>query len=457
MCTCWSCNAYHIKESVVYRGSGGQIKEETTEESADQCEPTGSSSQRKLHPRKRLATRLQHSREEMLRVQMPPLSVKLLVTLIFFTAVYLTAEAADTCPVTTASCLPGLPGRDGRDGQPGRDGNDGATGPPGRDGRDGLPGLSGTAGGPGPQGSTGPSDALNNSERQQLKEEILAVLREEMSMLSCCNTSSSECERVATSCKELYQCNPALPSGYYNITTPQGAERVYCDMNTANCGNITGGWMRAAYIDMTNENNTCPQGLTYTVADTTRMCTRSYTGYVNCSSVIFPTHGVPYTKVCGRARGYQYSGTTAFNDYHYQSQTTPDSAYVSGLSVTYGSPRSHIWTFAAGYSKDHNYGHCCSCPCASPYPGSAAPSFVGENIFCESGSSGPLENQWYLDDPLWDSQGCTSESTCCDRGGPWFTTTLSQEVRDDIEVRMCSHHVLSSENIGVDELEIYIY
>ena len=125
--------------------------------------------------------------------------------------------------------------------------------------------------------------------------------------------------------------------------------------------------------------------------------------------------------------------------------------------MTYGSPQNHIWTFAAGPSKDYGY-TCCNCPCASPYPGRAAPPFVGENYFCESGNTGAHEYQkWHLDDPLWDSQGCASGSTCCDRGGPWFTTTLSQEVRDDIEVRMCSYHVLSTENIGVDELEIYIY
>ena len=136
---------------------------------------------------------------------------------------------------------------------------------------------------------------------QQLKEEIFGTLREEM--LTCFNVLY---ERTSSSCKELYQCNPALPSGYYNITTPQGVERVYCDMNTTNCGNITGGWMRVAYIDMTDENNTCPQGLTYTVASSTHMCTRSLTGQNVCSSLTFPTHGVPYTKVCGRARGYQY-------------------------------------------------------------------------------------------------------------------------------------------------------
>ncbi len=109
-------------------------------------------------------------------MKMLPWTVKLLATLVAlscFTVVYLTAEAADTCPVTRASCLPGLPGRAGRDGQPGRDGDDGIAGPPGRDGRDGLPGPPGT---------------FTYAERQQLKQDILEMLQEEVSKLSCTNT-----------------------------------------------------------------------------------------------------------------------------------------------------------------------------------------------------------------------------------------------------------------------------
>ena len=124
--------------------------------------------------------------------------------------------------------------------------------------------------------------------------------------------------------------------------------------------------------------------------------------------------------------------------------------------MTHGSPRNHIWTFAAGYSKNYSYTYA-NCPCAAPYPGPAAPPFVGEKYFCASGNIGPYESQWYLDDPLWDSQGCASGSTCCDRGGPWFSTTLSQEVSNDIEMRMCLHHSSVYENIGVDQLEILIY
>ena len=207
---------------------------------------------------------------------------------------------------------------------------------------------------------------------------------------------------------------------------------------------------------MTNENNACPQGLTYTVVSSTRMCTRSHTGSTDCSSVTFPTHGVPYTKVCGRARGYQYGNTRSFYSYHRDGRNTLNSAYVTGLSVTHGSPLNHIWTFAVGISKTDDFSHCCNCPCAR-YPGYAAPPFVGERYFCESGNTGQNQLQWNLDDPLWDSQGCASGSTCCGRGGPWFTTTLSQEVSGDIQVRMCTPRGSFSENIGVDQLEIYIY
>ena len=267
-------------------------------------------------------------------------------------------------------------------------------------------------------------------------------------MRNCCNLM---CALVATSCKELYQCNPALPSGYYNITTPQGVERVYCDMNTTNCGNITGGWMRAAYIDMTDPENTCPESLTFTVQSSTRMCRSSLTT-AGCTSVTFPTHNLPYTKVCGRVHAYQYATPDGFENFQYRGQTI-EGYYVEGISVTHGSPRNHIWTFAAGLSKDYNY-PTWNCPCASPHPGPAAPPFVGENFFCESGDTGTWESQWYLDDPLWDSQGCASGSTCCDRGGPWFTTTLLEATSDDIEVRWCSSYDV--EDIGVEQLEIYI-
>ena len=386
-------------------------------------------------------------------------SVNLLLVLGSITVLFLRGEAAGAVcrqrsPFLTIQALPGKPGKSGAPGVPGpkgeagMNGTDGEQGPVGPQGPIGPPGLDGRNGS---DGRPGPPGTVPDAVIEQLKEYILEEVRRELN-LTCPGYREMY---PATSCKEIHDCDPTAPSGYYWVNTTTGPLQVHCQLETNNCGNITGGWMRAVYIDMTNVNNTCPQGLNYAVESSRRMCTSSHTGYYGCSSGTFPTHGVPYTKVCGRARGYQYYATPAFYNY-YAGQTTLDSSYVSGLSVTHGSPRNHIWTFAAGYSKNYSYA-CCNCPCAASYPGSAAPPFVGEKYFCESANTGSLEHQWHFDDPLWDSQGCASGSTCCDRGGPWFTATLSQKVSDDIEMRMCFHHPSVYENIGVDQLEILIY
>ena len=137
------------------------------------------------------------------------------------------------------------------------------------------------------------SDAVIEQLQQNIVEEV-------MRLVICIANSENN---PATSCKEIqHGCNPTAPSGYYWVNTTTGPLQVYCQTETYNCGDATGGWMRAAYINMTNVSDTCPMGLTYTVVSSTRMCTRSHTSYTGCFSVIFPTHGVPYTKVCGRAR-----------------------------------------------------------------------------------------------------------------------------------------------------------
>ena len=138
---------------------------------------------------------------------------KFLVTLTCFTAVYLTTEAADTCPATTASCIPGLPGRDGKDGQPGRDGQ---PGPAGRDGIAGPAGHDGMTARDGRDGLPGPPGTLTYNEQQQLKENILEMLREEIRLLSNCTLTpqptpqpgpqcvGTSVDNPATSCKEIY-------------------------------------------------------------------------------------------------------------------------------------------------------------------------------------------------------------------------------------------------------------
>ena len=344
----------------------------------------------------------------------------------------------------------GDPGPEGPHGPRGRRGVRGTRGEKGVKGEEGGPqgpvgpvGPQGPVGAPGLDGSPGPPGTVPDAVIEQLREDIL---EEVLKLLPCKGIFG---KNTATSCKEIRDCDPTAPSGYYWVRNATGnATQVFCEMNTTNCGAITGGWMRAAYINMTDAANSCPVGLTYYTQNSTRFCSSNISSG-GCTSVNFPTFGVSFTKVCGRALGYQYGHPDAFRD----STSSINSDYVEGLSVTHGTPRNHIWTFAAGCSKDIGNG-CSNCPCASPSPGRAAPPFVGENLFCESGNTGTWENQWYLDDPLWDSQGCASGSTCCNRGGPWFTTTLCEEVSNDIEVRWCT--CCGGEESGVEQLEIYV-
>ena len=373
------------------------------------------------------------------------LFTKLLLVLGSITVLSLRGEAAGAVcgqrfTYPTIQALPGKPGKNGAPGAPGPKGEAGVDGTDGQQGPVGAPGLDGRNGS---DGSPGPPGTVPDAVIEQLREEILEQARK----LAICIANSEN--NPATSCKEIHDCNPTAPSGYYWVNATTGPLQVYCQMDTNNCGNITGGWMRAAYINMTDVSNTCPQGLTNISVNSTHMCTDMRTS-AGCTSVTFPTHMLSYTKVCGRARGYQFGSPDGFTG-----STSLDSLYVDGLVVTQGSTRDHIWTFAVGLSKNDNLGTCCNCPCAL-YPGPNAPPFVGERYFCESGVNGHWVAQWYLDDPLWDSDGCESGSTCCDRGGPWFTTTLSQETSDDIEVRLCFNEVKGNEDIGIEQLEILV-
>ena len=73
----------------------------------------------------------------------------------------------------------------------------------------------------------------------------------------------------------------------------------------------------------------------------------------------FYTNGAPYQRVCGKVRGYQKGHPNdglAFNS------LTIDDHYVNRLSITYGSPRQHIWSYANGdYDKTEAYYLACPC------------------------------------------------------------------------------------------------
>ena len=157
-----------------------------------------------------------------------------------------------------------------------------------------------------------------------------------------------------------------------------------------------------------------------------------------------PTLGIEYTSVCGRAIGYQFFSPDGIDAV--ATTKTINHPYVDGLSITYDSPRRHLWTYAAGHTR--------RCLCQPNNFVSQPPSFVGQHYYCDGRA---LVSRWYTDDPLWDRNGCPTGNTCCDPPNlPWFHRTLSTSSTADIEVRWCQDEAEDNENVGVELLELYI-
>ena len=267
-------------------------------------------------------------------------------------------------------------------------------------------------------------------------------------------------ENPATSCKQISQDRP---SGEYWIqpTNTSDPRQVFCDTSPRNCScNSVGRWARVANIDMTDPNQNCPNGfrLVSRTEPPRRMCGRP--GPIGCVSTTFSTHGIEYSRVCGRVIGYQDNTPDAFEAYATGAATSIDSYYVGGASLTHGqSPRQHIWTFACAIDEVESHNKDNSCPCIKPEEAfnSAIPSFVGQDYFCDTGARSSFQFIFYPDDPLWDGQGCEGTSTCCEfNNPPWFCKQLPQSTTDDIELRLCDNEITNNEDTPLERVEIYI-
>ena len=328
------------------------------------------------------------------------------------------------------SGLMGHPGEQGRKGQKGSRGVQGLQGPTGVPGAHGLQGPRGPEGAagergpqgvpglPGPPGSQGPHRETVLS--QEEFDKVVQTLRQNI---------SAELSRIGASVKDM--------------------ERTF-----TKCGIYSTEWRQVAHINMIDPTTRCPSGLREVSNSATnqRACGRSVSS--GCSSVTFLIEE-KYSQVCGRVRGYQYYTPDAF--YHSPGKTINDS-YIDGISITHGSPRRHLWSYAANYYEQWRGTANYNCPCARPDPDNPrwhVPAFVGTDYYCESGFVSNFENRIAWEDPLWDGAGCvTPGNTCCQRHG-WFHKQVNQ-TSDSIEVRWCAHEGRSNEDVFTDLVEIYV-
>ena len=207
--------------------------------------------------------------------------------------------------------------------------------------------------------------------------------------------------------------------------------------------------MRVADINMTRPNENCPAGFRKVTASGKTMCGGQSQ---RCIGTTFSSHGLQYSRVCGKIIGYQFATTDAFGIIG----GSIDTIFVDGIVLTHGSPRNHIWTFAAGYGQ---YGTDQSnCPCNGASFSGTIPPYIGNDYFCDSGhrydTSTPLT--YLTNDPLWDGAGCFSGSCCTFNSPPWFCKNLSTPTTDDIELRLCKSGTLSNEDVLFETVELYI-
>ena len=221
------------------------------------------------------------------------------------------------------------------------------------------------------------------------------------------------------------------------------------DALASSCGDSRQGWKRIAFLNMTDADQTCPDAWSLYQVGSVRACGRQE-GEASCDSVFYQIESYAYTKVCGRVTGYQYASPDAGHHDNYESINEP---YLDGVSIMYGDPRQHIWSF---YGSIDSYG-CCGSDHANNLE---SLGFIGNNSFCDTGnpSNAPWGNAHFTDHPLWDGiNRCAGSTTCCaPHPGPWFTTSLTLPSIYDIELRICGDEHTHNEDTPITLIEIYV-
>ena len=241
---------------------------------------------------------------------------------------------------------------------------------------------------------------------------------------------------VFDSCSDIMTLSLPFSSGLYRIGT-SGSSSVlkYCALLP--CNGTTGGWRKIAYLNSSDLNaSQCPTGLEF--RSNVHSCRRSTFG-AGCSSVNYQIIGGSYSHICGRINALQVGSPDGFqfdNTERTNNNPTVNDNYLDGVSLTYGNPRTHIWSFTANTPDD-----CSSCGRHLPIFVDASHYSCTANIRCANYEVCPVVL-------LWNGTQCTGNAS--------FYRQLSSPTTDDIEMRVCRDQDQGDEDFLITFVEIFV-
>ena len=258
------------------------------------------------------------------------------------------------------------------------------------------------------------------------------------------------------SCDELKKKHSTLKSGDYKLRIGGKEVPVYCHMGEL-CGTI-GGWTRLGHLEMSSDHKTCPnEQFSYINKEGLHLC-RIKSDKVGCATASYSPHGIKYSTICGYARGYQKGKVYAFVKSY---QLT--SFYLDGVSFqrfdasSSTKERKHIWSYACGLSDKIKSSYVCPCNVGAP-EGAKQPSYVGNNYYCESGTStSPGKTDFFPKDPLWDGKEFNNLEVPCRKDMmPYFKRTYDSAITDDINVKLCRTFGATNRDVYLEGYGVFV-
>ena len=213
-----------------------------------------------------------------------------------------------------------------------------------------------------------------------------------------------------------------------------------------------------AHVNMSQSDATCPQGLTQRTLSGLTLCGRNNTKSGGCQSTVFSTLGLNYSQVCGQLRGYQFGAPDGFYPYYVNPSFTIDNLYVDGVSITYGSaPRKHIWTYANGQGS-----HIVPMKLIAL---AIMQVVTFHLILLAVTTTVRLVLMAFTHVVIYGLIHCGTGSNvlvrrlpaaCAHPNMPWFNKTLSETTTEDIELRVCAHKSIKSEDTPLQVIELFV-